>query len=44
VPALEDRFGNPLPPVPTIYLPENSTGRTNGKSGDDVIIGTDGRT
>jgi Ca2+-binding RTX toxin-like protein len=37
----DDCFGQPLP-LSTIYVPANSTGWTEGTSGDDVIIGTDG--
>jgi hypothetical protein len=39
---LEDCLYALLPPAGAIYVPANSTGWTNGTSGDDVIIGTDG--
>lgn len=39
---LEDCFGSPLVLGSAIAVPANSTGWTNGTSGDDVIIGTDG--
>lgn len=39
---LTDCFGAPLGVFTAIYVPANSTGWTNGTSGDDVIIGTDG--
>ena len=41
-PRLEDCLGAPLPLFATIYVPDNSTGWTNGTPGNDVIIGTDG--
>ena len=37
-----DCFGAPLLFGLAIQVPENSTGWTNGTSGDDVILGTDG--
>ena len=39
---LEDCFGQPMYVGSAIVVPENSSGWTNGTSGDDLIIGTDG--